>query len=187
MDAQDARDLLVNAMGSLFAEAEMEATLAEANGLSKNEYNKIIEEGLELPEFIKKYRTLNKQRQLHEEEIIKHQLRETSELLTKPKLIHVFILYPQFQEDYKLLKKHNYIMTTEHGLKWIKTIQSLAEYFGNLPITTKRKSWKAIEDLFEVKDLKHHFSQNGSATKKQSKDYEALQSLLSRKNMSPEK
>jgi hypothetical protein len=56
------------------------------------------------------------------------------------------------------LKANEYLIETDNGLKWRKTKQSLAEYFGNLPLSreTKRNNvpWKAIEILFGVKDLK---------------------------------
>ena len=183
MDADDARNLLVNAMGSLFVEAEMEATIAEANGLSRNEYNKMIEEGLELPEYIKKYRELNRQKQLYEERLIKHELKESGELLTKSRLIQVFALYPQFQEDYKLLKEHGYIAETELGLKWQKKKQALAEYFGKLPKQTEKVPWKEIENLFEVKNLKNNLSKNGNVYKNLSEDYIKLQTILPRKDL----
>jgi hypothetical protein len=76
MEKQEAREILVNAMGSLFAEAEIEAGIAEVAGISREEYNKIIETGLELPDCIKKYRENNKKRQFHEEKLLKAELND---------------------------------------------------------------------------------------------------------------
>jgi hypothetical protein len=76
MEKQAAQDLLANAMGSLFAEAEIEAGIAEAAGISREEYNKIIEDGLELPECIKKYRETNRKRKFYEEKLLKAELNE---------------------------------------------------------------------------------------------------------------
>jgi hypothetical protein len=182
MDKKTANEILVSALGILSAEAEMEAIYAKAHGISRNKYNKMIEEGLELPECIKKYRELNRKRQYYEEKIIKNELRERGELEPNPALAVVFLLFPQFQQDYEIMK-NGYITETETGLKWEKSIQSLAEYFGKLPLPQNRKTrpWKDIEILFNVKDLKNSFSNNGNSYgKKISKDYEELQKKLPR-------
>jgi len=177
MDTEDARDLLVNAMGILATEAEMEATIAEANGMARNEYNRLLEEGLELPEYIKEYRERNKQRQLFEERLVKHELKEKGELLTKPKLLVVFALYPQFEKDYGLLKKHGYFTETELGLKWLKSNQSLAEYFARNCKHKDNVKWKELENLFDMSNLKNSYSSNGG-DRKPSKDYAALLTIL---------
>ncbi len=186
MNKDDAQ-IFVNAISSSFIDTEIEASIAEANGISREEYNKIIWDDLELPDCIKKYKELNRQKQYHEEKLIKHELKESEELLTKARLIRVFALYPQFQEDYNLLKEHNYFTETELGLKWnvqTKSKQALAEYFGNLPLPPKRKNrpWKEIELLFDTDGLKHNFSRNGNEFKGQSKEYSKILQILSRKN-----
>jgi hypothetical protein len=76
MEKQEAQEILVNAMGSLFAEAEIEAGIAEAAGISREDYNKIIENGLELPDYIKKYRESNRKRKLYEEKLLKAELND---------------------------------------------------------------------------------------------------------------
>jgi len=183
MDKQEANEILVSAMGSLFTEAEIEAQIAETSGISREELNKIIENGEEMPECIKKYREINRQRKTFEEKLITHELRENRELVAKPTLLVVFSHFPQFQQDYEILKIYGYISETEKGLEWKKTIQSLAEYFGNLPLPYIRKTrpWKDIEILFGIKHLKNSFSKNGNAFKNNpSIDYEKLQKILSR-------
>jgi len=188
MEKQEAQELLVNAMGSLFTEAEIEAQIAEAAGVSREELNKIIENGEEMPECIKNYRKINQQRKTFEEKLITHELREKGELADKsnPALNVVFSYYPQFQQEYEILKTIEYISETGNGLKWQKTKQSLAEYFGNLPLSRETKKnnvqWKAIEVLFGVKDLKHSFSNNGNSYgKNKSKDYKRLIEILGKK------
>jgi hypothetical protein len=76
MEKQEAQEVLVNAMGSLFAEAEIEAGIAEAADISREEYNKIIENGLELPDCIKKYREINQKRKFYEEKLFKSELND---------------------------------------------------------------------------------------------------------------
>jgi len=41
MEKDDANEILANAMGCLFNEAEIEATIAESNGISRKKLNKI--------------------------------------------------------------------------------------------------------------------------------------------------
>jgi hypothetical protein len=187
MEKDDANEILVNAMGVLFSESEMEVSIAEANGISRNKYNEIIEKGLQLPECIRKYREINRKKRLYEEKLIKHELKEKGEIaefMYKPALLDVFSNYPRFRQEYEILKANEYLIETENGLKWRKTKQSLAEYFGNLPLSRETKKnnvpWKAIEILFGVKDLKNSFSNNGNAHgKTQSKDYKKLLEILS--------
>jgi hypothetical protein len=58
-------------------------------------------------------------------------VRQIVRLKFKPACIQVFAYYPQFQKDLITLLKYEYITETENGLKWLKSKQSLAEYFGN--------------------------------------------------------
>jgi hypothetical protein len=184
MEKQEAQEVLVNTMGSLSAEAEIEAGIVEAAGISREKYNKIIEDGLELPDCIKKYRENNRKRKYFEEKLIIHELKGSGELLTKPTLILVFSHFPQFQQDYELLKSNGYFKETANGLEWQKSKQALAEYFGNLPQKTRKVPWKNIENLFGVEGLKNSFSTNGTSyspyTKEQSKDYKELLKIFPR-------
>jgi hypothetical protein len=179
MEKDDAQEILVNAMGCLFNEAEMEAIIAEANGISREKYNKINEDGLELPDCIKKYRELNRKKQYHEEKLIKHELKEKGILSSiPPALLLVYTYYPLFQEDYELLKVNGYLEETKNGLKWLKTNKCLSEYFGYQVHKCERTPWQAIEILFGVKNLKNSFSRDGE----QSKEYRELNKILVRKN-----
>jgi hypothetical protein len=88
------------------------------------------------------------------------------------RLNFAFISYPDFREDYDLLKNKEFIIETAKGPRWQKSTKSLAEYFGYQKQYAENK-WVILEDLFDVKNLKNHFSTNGGAyNKKLSKDYE---------------
>jgi hypothetical protein len=88
------------------------------------------------------------------------------------KLNLAFIAYPDFREDYNLLVDKRFIIETTGGPRWQKTKKSLAEYFGYQKEYTENK-WVILEGLFDVKNLKNHFSTNGgSYRRKPSKDYE---------------
>ena len=187
MDKQKANEILVNGMGSLFAEAEIEAQIAELAGISRDELNMIIMNGEEMPECIKKYREQNQKRKVFEEKLITHELKEKGEIAGvnyKPALVIVFSIYPQFQQDYEILKSNGYFTETENGLQWEKSKQSLAEYFGYLPRPRETKKnnvpWKEIERLFSLdKPLKNSFSNNGNPYgKSQSDDYIKIKKLL---------
>ncbi|GHV75263.1 hypothetical protein AGMMS49942_00840 [Spirochaetia bacterium] len=85
----------------------------------------------------------------------------------------LFTFYPNFKKDYMLLKD-KFFIEIPGGLKWIKSIQSLAEYFGN---QNTRNRWSFIEAVFKVENLKNHFSTNGNPFKGNSKDYQKLLEL----------
>jgi hypothetical protein len=181
MDKKEENEILVVGMGVLFEDVEIEAQIAENAGISREEYNRIIENELELPECINKYQKINRQRRIYEEKIITHELRKKGELVAKPALIVVFSYYPQFQKEYDILKDNGYLTETENGLKWEKTKLALAQYFGSLTLPIKRKTrpWKAIEILFGENDLKNSFSSNGNEFKnKECEDYKALKRIL---------
>jgi hypothetical protein len=87
--------------------------------------------------------------------------------------------YPKFLNHYPELEGAEYIKKTDTGLQWLKTKQSLAEYFSAIKPKTKRNNWVILENIFSVKDLRSAVSQNGSPFKgKKSKDFEALQGII---------
>lgn len=66
-------------------------------------------------------------------------------------------------------------------LKWLKSKQSVAEYFGYLYESDRKKSWKLIEVLFKETRLRHLFSNNGNVFKRDVLvDYELLCAKLRR-------
>ncbi len=109
----------------------------------------------------------------------------TSELYAKNKLIEELKLSnhsPQenlvlahserFRQDYDKLIELGYMCKADGGyLIWLKSKQSLAEYFG---YQKKRAKWKDIENLFQTKRLSHLLS----VTDNVSKDYLELKTLL---------
>jgi hypothetical protein len=93
----------------------------------------------------------------------------------------LFLYYPDFESDYETLLQ-GYMRETDNGLQWLKSKQSLAEYFGNLPKKGKNHKWADIEKLFNEKNLRQSFSRNGNSYKGQSADYAAW---LNIKNIAP--
>jgi hypothetical protein len=92
-----------------------------------------------------------------------------------PACIQVMAYYPEFGRDFYLLERIGYLERNGDKLKWNKTKKSLAEYFGNQKSPAK---WADIENLFDVKDLKHSYNKNGDAyDKKKSKDYEEWEKI----------
>jgi hypothetical protein len=182
MEKDNTKEMLVNGMGSLFTEIEIEARIAESVGISREELNKKIENDEEMPECIMKYGEINRQRRLFEERLLTDELKEKGEHISKPSILYVvFSYYPQFEEHYEILKSNGYITEIENGLKWGSSKQALAEYFGNLSIPLKRKTrpWKDIEILFGESDLKNSFSSNGNPFKNpQSDGYTKLLEIL---------
>ena len=85
--------------------------------------------------------------------------------------------YPKFKDDYEMLKENEYLLETVHGLRWIKSKQSLAEYFHSIANSDKKMSWKTLEKIFDVKDLKNSLSNNGNEFKKKSKDFEQWEKI----------
>jgi len=78
MEKQEVQEL-VNVMGCLSLELEIETQIAENVGISREEYNRRIENDEEMPECIEKYREANRQRKIFEEKLITHELRERLE------------------------------------------------------------------------------------------------------------
>lgn len=91
------------------------------------------------------------------------------------KEIEVMTIYPKFKKDYEILIENNYMRKSKDTLQWLKSKQSLSEYFGH---QKKPARWKPIENLFNIKDLKNSYSTNGSQTKGKSADYEELLKIL---------
>lgn len=92
-----------------------------------------------------------------------------------PQEIAVMAIYPSFKKDYEVLTKNNYMRKIGDTLQWLRSKQSLSEYFGH---QKKPTNWKIIENLFSVKDLKNSFSSNGCNTKGKSLDYIDLMKIL---------
>jgi hypothetical protein len=87
--------------------------------------------------------------------------------------------YPKFINHYPELEKAKYIRETDTGLQWLKSKQSLAEYFSAIKPEDKSNNWTILENVFDVKKLRHAASQNGNPFKnKKSKDFEALQRII---------
>jgi hypothetical protein len=97
--------------------------------------------------------------------------------------IPVFTFYSQFEKQFDILNDNGYICENGEYLKWEKSKQSLAEYFGYMPVKNNNHQWKFIEKLFNETGLKNSFSTNGSSyggshSKKKSRDYEKLLEIL---------
>lgn len=65
----------------------------------------------------------------------KEKLNESSENVKThnftPKELLVTAYYPQFEKDYDLLLNNGFMIKNGDGLKWLKSKQSLAEYFSS--------------------------------------------------------
>jgi hypothetical protein len=84
--------------------------------------------------------------------------------------------YPKFINHYPELENAEYIRVTDTGLQWLKSKQSLAEYFSAIKPEDKSNNWKILENIFGMKDLRNAASQNGNVFKgKKSKDFKELQ------------
>ncbi|GHV79154.1 hypothetical protein AGMMS49944_09450 [Spirochaetia bacterium] len=104
---------------------------------------------------------------------------ETSDPIYPPAAYAVINEYPQFAKDLPLLKGRCITDNeTKDGYIWIKSKQSLAEYFGFMG--HKPTPWKIIENLFNEIDLKNSFSSNGNAygKNKPSTDYIEIKKIL---------
>jgi hypothetical protein len=138
MEKQEAQEMLVNAMGSLFIGVEIEATIAEKIGISREEYNKIIETGAELPECIKEYRRLNLMRQMNEEALIKSELKENQSTLletTRPSNIR--------NECIPLMIEAGIL--SQDGKTPTKNLNSIAEFLISHKQNVKLKSLKDLK------------------------------------------
>jgi len=98
---------------------------------------------------------------------------QTSKMnITERYINHLITVFPEFETDYPLLIKHEYLEITKTGLHWKKTKQSLAEYFNSIkPKTWKEMKWNPIETAFGEKNLKSSLSRNGNVFKGASEDF----------------
>jgi len=123
-------------------------------------------------------------------------------IMSKPACILVFAYFPKFKKDIVKLLLLGCIDETDDGLKWKKTKQFLAEYFGSQKIKDEPKivnrnrkerkndeyaRWEEIENLFtidghKVSGLKASYK---NAKKKTSKDFDELHEKLDIKAPSP--
>lgn len=97
---------------------------------------------------------------------------ERNQIVYSPQELLVMAYCPAFGKEYDKLIQLGYMRKVSDGyLEWLKSKQSLAEYFGEKDV---RGKWPDIENLFQQKGLNHLLSvANGK-----SKDYLALEKLL---------
>ena len=76
MEKQEEKELFVSCIGYSALETEIEAQIAENAGISREEYNRIIENDLEMPECIKKYRETIIKKMAYEEKILEARISE---------------------------------------------------------------------------------------------------------------
>lgn len=89
-----------------------------------------------------------------------------------PQELLVMAYCPSFGKEYEKLIQLGYMRKVSDGyLEWLKSKQSLAEYFGNKEVKGK---WPDIENLFQQKGLNHLLS----VVTSQSKDYKKLKNEL---------
>lgn len=116
-------------------------------------------------------------------EMVRNSLKSSSykKNLFSPAENVVIYLYPQFQDHYKILIENGYMQKNGENLRWLKSKQCLAEYFGFLHKENNKKckiSWKEIHTLFNVTKLNYAYSRNGNVYKNESKDFKELKELL---------
>ena len=96
-------------------------------------------------------------------------------------ILRAMDMFPQFEDDFKILW-HNKIIELEDGFfKWNYTKTSLAEYFINLENVSEIKFfWENIESAFLLEEgsLRHLASSNGRGDPPPSKDYIKIKDLL---------
>jgi hypothetical protein len=92
--------------------------------------------------------------------------------ITERSMNFLIASFPELTRDYPLLINKGFLKDTNKGPRWLKSKQSLAEYFKNQPSKIKRIPWTMIGNIFDVKNLKNSISSNGNGPKKESKDYE---------------
>lgn len=106
------------------------------------------------------------------EEIKAGKEKDKQEFNYSPQELQVLAYSKQFQKDYNKLIEIGYMRHKEDGfLEWLKSKQSLAEYFGS---QEKHGRWCDIENLFQQKGLNHLLSVANS----KSKDFQKLEKLL---------
>jgi hypothetical protein len=110
------------------------------------------------------------QEMIEKKQVDQDPLKTIDQWIGKEKLDLVFAWYPEFKSDFKLLEKNGYLEKDGGFLKWKKSKQSLAEYFGDQ--RSGDNKWEIVENLFNTTGLKNAYSPNGNAFKTRSKDYE---------------
>jgi hypothetical protein len=77
--------------------------------------------------------------------------------------------YPKFIKHYPELVKAEYIKTKDTGLHWLKSKQSLAEYFSAIKPKDKSNNRTVLENIFGMKNLRMRQARTGihSRTKSQ--------------------
>jgi hypothetical protein len=85
---------------------------------------------------------------------------------------YLITIFPEFAKDYKILIDRGYLKITDNSLRWLKSKQSLSEYFKSIqPRELKRMPWTMIGSIFAEKDLKNSASSNGNEFKGISADF----------------
>jgi len=96
-------------------------------------------------------------------------------------LLRAMDMFPQFEDDFKILWQNKIIELEDGFFKWNYSLTSLAEYFKSLENVSETKFfWENIEDAFfkNKKSLRHLASSNGRGDPVPSKDYIKLKDLL---------
>jgi len=158
MDKNELQELLVNAMGSLFAEAEIEAQIAETAGFSREEYNRLIEKGEEMPDCIKKYREINRQRKLYEEKIIGTEINQkliddTEKTDTCPPVIKSMIDAGVLKD----IKNENEKYIKNDGYNDKKAIQWIINYSGYEDEITSEVYYKYVATKIKASSIDRYF------------------------------
>ena len=106
--------------------------------------------------------------------------KEIQHTFSEPEIV-VISKFPDFKEHYQTLIDKEFMKKDGKYLKWLKSKQCLAEYFGNMSKKLNPKknvTWGPVHILFSCKQLNTLFSVNGNVFKKISKDYQELKTIL---------
>jgi len=97
-------------------------------------------------------------------------------------LLRAMDMFPQFEDDFKILWQNKIIELEDGFFKWNYSPTSLAEYFKSLENVSETKFfWENIEDAFLIKkekSLRHLASGNGRGDLPYSKDYIKITDIL---------
>lgn len=72
-------------------------------------------------------------------------------------LQYIFALYPKFQEKYEYFIATEVIKINGNNFFWTYEDNCLAFYFGYIESVDKKRHWKELEKLFNVKNLAQKF------------------------------
>ena len=107
----------------------------------------------EIEDYLKKiHKILSPENQQKETEALQTDNKQMSivqMILDLPETPAVTSKYPEFKKDIPLLLEHGYIALVHGKLKWIKTKQTLVEYFGFTTRKGENANWVIIERLFD--------------------------------------